>query len=314
MRLGLVKMRGQKSLLNRLFLTLSLALYIAAAPATMLGTLARPDSAGDDASTKDPIYRKLVELKRQNRLDEALAFCNKCLREHPGSGKYLRHRAYVYTYLTEDEKGLADLRQAVKDKNLEWRDWYGIARVFEKLEQPKEAVNAFYMAAKAMPNPRPAFRNNARIHLKLHDWEAAESDLRKCIGLPYEPGNASTHFDLGKALAQQGKTEEALMEVNLSLTPVAGTQKITGRSRVRALKWQSDLYLKEKKYKEALASINQAIKESPLTRDFYVKRLALYELLKDKCAIEREKAHIAKLDSSYRSAPGEDEDRPEDDD
>lgn len=287
---------------------------MAAALAPMPAVLARPDSAGDDASAKDPIYRKLVELKRQNRLDEALAYCNKCLKDDPGSGKYLRHRAYVYTYLTEDEKALADLRQAVKDKNLEWRDWYGIARGFEKLEHPKEAVNAFYTAAKGMPNPRPAFRNNARIHLKLRDWKAAESDLRKCIDLPYEPGYAGTHFDLGKALAEQGKTEEALKEVNLSLTPVPGKQQITGRSRVRALKWQSDLYQEEKRYKEALASIDQAIKESPLTRDFYVRRLALYELLKDKCAIEREKAHIAKLDSSYRSAPGEDEDRPEDDD
>lgn len=297
-----------------LFLALSSGLILLSGNGYLAPCHGKTKDGPDDLDGRDPIYHKIVAFKKTNQLAEALDYCNKNLKAHPGSGKFLRHRAYVYTYLTEDEKALADLRQAVKDKTLQWRDWYGIARIFEKLEQPKEAISAFYMAARGMQNPRAAYRNNALIHLKLKDWKAAESDLRKCISLPNPSGGATTHFDLGKALAQQNKNEEALREINLSLVGDAHGSKITGRSRVRGLKWQSELYLRAKKYKEALASINQAIKESPLTRDFYTRRLAIYEVLKDKPAIAREKAHIAKLDSSYRSAPGEDEDRPEDED
>ena len=90
--------------------------------------------------------------------------------------------------------------------------------------QANKAVDEFRALIDLLPDEAIGYGNLAVAHLRLKNSEEAESWVKR--GLEAQPMDSQLHFILSEIYQWQGKTEEALAEMNeaVNLTP-----RISGR-------------------------------------------------------------------------------------
>lgn len=254
--------------------------------------------------THDPVFKQIQRFRKARRIDQALSYTDGLVKSHPTSGNYLRHRAYVYALLTEDDKAMKDLAAACRDKKLTGDDWYAIGRLYSKLDADKEALNAFGQAVRLSSNPYNALRMKAKEELKMNLLDAAEKDLSRCVEL--KAGSSRNLIDLAKVHTLLKKHTLVIEDVKKA----EETGRLNEREEVKAMRMRADAFVALKRWQEALKDLNRGLAIAPLTRDLYARRLKIYELTGNKTAAAKESALLVKLDGSLKSAPGVDEDRP----
>lgn len=254
--------------------------------------------------THDPVFKQIQRFRKARRIDQALSYTDGLVKRQPTSGNCLRHRAYVYALLTEDEKAMKDLAAACRDKKLTGDDWYAIGRLYSKLDADKEALNAFGQAVRLSSNPYNALRMKAKEELKMNFLDAAEKDLSRCVEL--KAGSSRNLIDLAKVHTLLKKHTLVIEDVKKA----EETGRLNEREEVKAMRMRADAFVALKKWQEALKDLNRGLAIAPLTRDLYARRLKIYELTGNKTAAAKESALLVKLDGSLKSAPGVDEDRP----
>ncbi|MBL8081897.1 MAG: hypothetical protein JNN26_04735 [Candidatus Obscuribacter sp.] len=254
--------------------------------------------------THDPVFKQIQRFRKARRIDQALSYTDGLVKRQPTSGNCLRHRAYVYALLTEDEKAMKDLAAACRDKKLTGDDWYAIGRLYSKLDADKEALNAFGQAVRLSSNPYNALRMKAKEELKMNLLDAAEKDLSRCVEL--KAGSSRNLIDLAKVHTLLKKHTLVIEDVKKA----EETGRLNEREEVKAMRMRADAFVALKKWQEALKDLNRGLAIAPLTRDLYARRLKIYELTGNKTAAAKESALLVKLDGSLKSAPGVDEDRP----
>lgn len=135
------------------------------------------------ALTEDParnvqVYRVLVvQLYNAGRFAEAEAWAAKGLERHPRDYDLLNTRGVLLRKLRRQPEGAVLLEQAIK-------------------LQPKNLA---------------AQQNLGNVLLDMREWAKAEAVFQKLTRL--EPRNSEFHRQLGRALARQGKTEQAMMRL-----------------------------------------------------------------------------------------------------
>lgn len=258
--------------------------------------------------TRDPVFKQIQRFRKAQRIDQALAYTDGLVKRQPTNGNYLRHRAYVYALLTEDDKAMKDLAAACRDKKLSGDDWYAIGRLYSKLDADREALNAFGQAARLSMKPYNALRMKAKQELKMNLLDAAEKDLSQCVEL--KGGATRNLIDLAKVHTLLKKHQLVIEDVKKA----EATGRLKEREEVKSMRMRADAYTALKRWSEALKDLNRGLAIAPLSRDLYARRLRIYELMGNKTAAAKESALLARLDGSLKSAPGVDEERPGDED
>ncbi len=94
--------------------------------------------------------------------------------------------------------------------------------------QPEAALRTLENSLQ-LPSPKPFATHEmiGKLHHRFGNWQAAEGALRK--SLTYHDNHPGVYYYLGRSLAQQGKTEEALRAVNraVSLEPMRAEYRVT---------------------------------------------------------------------------------------
>lgn len=127
---------------------------------------------------------------------------------------------------------------------------------------PPEILDAFAEASRAALDSTPFLRRNlhyialARIAFRRGRPDEAELNLREALALPGEALNrAEAHYLLGRALAEQGRDEEALESFRIS--------EEHPKFRAASLAWQATIEERRGRIEEALHLMRQARRLRP---------------------------------------------------
>jgi tetratricopeptide (TPR) repeat protein len=147
--------------------------------------------------------------------------------------------------------------------------WRQRAEAYAQLKQWDRAIEDYGQVIKLKPDDAEAWSQRAEAYAQLKQWEQAIASLRKALELDPKkatelvPKSVMAHANLGKALRDQGKLEEA----------VASYRKAIELDPKRT--WlHTDLgsaLVKAKKLEEAIASFRKAIEVDPKYADAHAK-------------------------------------------
>lgn len=182
-----------------------------------------------------------------------------------------------------------------------------LGRIFFTRNQPKDAVRAFSEALRLHPEATETRWLRANAHSVLEQWEAvvedcttmleqtapgdtaqqhkvlllrtdaykhlqnyakAEADLRAILA--FAPNDVQAHLLMAMMQEQQGKTEEALLRLNILME--------RHPQLVAARLLHAQMAIEQEDYDVALDDYNAAIATTPNDGSLYVQRAALYLL------------------------------------
>lgn len=197
--------------------------------------------------------RQANSLMQRGQYDEAIAAYNKALQINPNSAE-----AYIQRGVAYHRKG--DLSAARRDND----------RAIELLQSAIRG-NGGQSPSPINDKMAIAYNNRSHVDFDLDNYQQAESDARQAITL--KPQLLRAFTNLGNALHQQGRANEALQEYTrvIQQQPVdrnllAGTY--TNRGNVYQTLNQMDVALKD---------YNQALKIDPTYADAYFNRAVMLE-------------------------------------
>jgi superkiller protein 3 len=140
---------------------------------------------------------------------------------------------------------------ALSPKDYEAR--FALGRVLLRTSDAAGAEEQFRAAVASRSDAAPAQLGLASALLAQQKYEAAANSLAEYLKL--KPGDRSAHFDRASALLNLSRFDDALVELDLSeagAAPSADTLKMRG-----------EIYMQQKKWKEAGDALKQAISLSP---------------------------------------------------
>src|SRR5579864_5575294 len=130
---------------------------------------------------------------------------------------------------------------------------FALGRVLLRSNDAAGAEDQFRAAIALRGEAAPAQLGLASALLAQKKYEAAANSLAEYLKL--KPGDRSAHFDRASALLNLSRFDEALAELDLS---DAG-----GAPSADALKMRGEIFMQQKKWKEAGDALKQAISLSP---------------------------------------------------
>jgi len=130
---------------------------------------------------------------------------------------------------------------------------FALGRVLLRSNDAAGAEEQFRAAIASRSDAAPAQLGLASALLAQKKYEAAANSLAEYLKL--NPGDRSAHFDRASALLNLSRFDEALAELDLSDAGAAPPAD--------ALKMRGEIYMQQKKWKEAGDALKQAISLSP---------------------------------------------------
>lgn len=134
----------------------------------------------------------------------------------------------------------------------------------------EQAIADYTSALQINPSDANVYSNRAAIYLLLSAYDRAQADLNEALKL--EPENPKAQYNQGALYLKQGANDKALEHFSGMISKSIGaTRDVFGS---RAL-----IYLKRGQINEALADLDQAIKQDPNYIDGYMNRGTAYGML-----------------------------------
>lgn len=170
----------------------------------------------------EPVKRRGVEYVDERRYVAAEAMYNFAVALEPDDADNRRWRGYVNLQTADYLEAQADFRRLLELRPLDYDAhnalcWaYGESRDFTSaLEHCKQAL----IAATSLPQYAIALENRCWLQVEMGEYEAAAQEclavLRIYPGCQHEVC-ALAHYNLGRVMLAQGKTEPALRQFNLA--------------------------------------------------------------------------------------------------
>ena len=160
--------------------------------------------------SRDAMHRleALPPLLAHGKTDEAIQLLRDCLEmepHHPVAliqlGELLRHTPDIVSGVEFLRKGLA-----IQPTNL--IGWLSLASALRTLSQPDGAQAAFRTVLDLDPNRIEALNDLGTLLMDQSDWAGAASLFQRASNLA--PGMPGIRMNLARALAQDGRSKEAL--------------------------------------------------------------------------------------------------------
>ncbi len=130
---------------------------------------------------------------------------------------------------------------------------FALGRVLLRANDAAGAEEHFREAVAARGDSAPARLGLANVLLSQKKYQAGTDALAEYLKL--NPGDRAEHFERASALMEMDRFDDALTELDRAETGSAPTAE--------GLKMRGDIYLHQKKWKEASETLAQAIRRSP---------------------------------------------------
>ena len=103
------------------------------------------------------------------------------------------------------------------DPSLDARAAHQLGILYDQIDQPARALVEFQRALNAAPRDAELLNDVGYCYYNRGEWAEAEKYLRQALEL--DPHRRRARMNLGMALAQQGKTDEALKAFGQEVSP-----------------------------------------------------------------------------------------------
>ncbi len=150
-------------------------------------------------------------------------------------------------------EAIEQYRAALSLSPKDYEAHFSLGRVLLRTNDAAGAEEQFRAAIASRGDAAPAQLGLASALLTQRKYEAASNSLAEYLKL--KPGDRAAHFDRASALLNLSRFDEALAELDLSDAgdaPSADTMKMRG-----------EIYMQQKKWKQAGETLKQAISVSP---------------------------------------------------
>ncbi len=163
---------------------------------------------GDTTKSADDLADEAGQYFTHQKYDLALGRFNQALRLDPANAKALLGRALVFMYGTHNNPAaLVDLQQAVKSDPTQWRAYDAMGAVYQFMDKPAEAVDAYSKAIAIYPNDTNALSFRAQAYFMNGDTDKARADAETV--LQYDPANAAAVGLLSQMALNDKKRDDA---------------------------------------------------------------------------------------------------------
>jgi tetratricopeptide (TPR) repeat protein len=152
-------------------------------------------------------YCRGLLLEQGDRVPDAIASYRRVLEIDPGRDDARLHLGDLLVALGQAAEALPHLEYLCRRQPDNLEAQVDLARCQDRLGHPEEAVRLLDGVLARRPEFGPALAERGRLALQAGQAAAAETYLRQASRL--QPGDATVHYQLAQALAQNGKAEEA---------------------------------------------------------------------------------------------------------
>jgi tetratricopeptide (TPR) repeat protein len=243
--------------------------------------------------------------RRQDKLDEAVAAYQRAKQLDPAYAWPYHHLGWIYLERRQNEAAVSQFRQAIERQRQsvdQALSWYGLGQVYQALEQPAAAGDAYRQAIKLDPAYPWTYHQLGLLHEAQADFEAAQKLYRQALErhAPTDPRRAASWQHLGNCWVALGDLDEAAEAYQqaaqadaadaISRNNLGDVCAVLGRSdeAIQAYQQASQLdptfvlprsglgnvYVRLGRYEEAVRAYQQALELEPQAAWLY-KNLAL---------------------------------------
>jgi tetratricopeptide (TPR) repeat protein len=155
-------------------------------------------------------------LHKQRKYDEAIAAYNKVLAAKPDSVQIYRLMGEIYRAQSRFADAVEITRRALRQWGQNGDLYTDISWYYSLNGNTNEAIEAARSATTLLPNSYLGFTNLCRAHNDAGQFVQA---VRACEGaLKLNPDDGETHFYLGRALRELGRTADAAKSFDKAVT------------------------------------------------------------------------------------------------
>lgn len=225
--------------------TLLLSILLLASAALWADGVKRPDSYN---------YQRALEAYNNNNMDEALAYLNKEISEHPGNGYAYAMISVINTGQEEYGKALTAINTALKkipskDKEYVSTSYRLRAKIYLELEDTVQAIKDMSKGLDTYPNT-DLYSDRAQLYFEQEKYDLSDKDYQKITAL--DEGNVMGYMGIGRNAKMRNDYTGAIKQFNyvIKLAP----EYSSGYS------FRAECYIAQKRYGEALDDIITALK------------------------------------------------------
>ena len=155
-------------------------------------------------------------LRANNEVVESLEVLNRAVELNPDYAEALINRGLIRLSQENNPEALADLEQAYWLKPHIRQIWDLVVGLKEEAQEYSDAIVLLIDMIEIDPEDEERLATLALCYQHLEDFEASEEAYKKALAI--KPDYAKAHMNLGSALREQGKLEEAIEACNKALT------------------------------------------------------------------------------------------------
>lgn len=154
----------------------------------------------------------LLHLANKTDVSRAREALEATLELDPSHGGALAKLGEIELNHGEFEAAREHLERAVQEDDSLFFAWMHLGKVYDRLQRPEEAIDAFGRAAEIREHPSPHFWSGL-MAIRMGRSGEAEAAFRRAIELA--PAHPSAHHQLGRLLSERGDHEEAEREIEI---------------------------------------------------------------------------------------------------
>ena len=225
--------------------TLLLSILLLVSSALWADSVKRPDSYN---------YQRGLEAYNNNNMDEALAYFNKEISEHPDNGYAYAMISVINTGQEEYGKALTAINMALKkipskDKEYVATSYRLRAKIYLELEDTVQAIRDMNKGLDVYPNT-DLYSDRAQLYFEQEKYDLSDKDYQKITAL--DEGNVMGYMGVGRNAQMRNDYTEAIKQFDyvIKLSP----EYSSGYS------FRAECYAAQKRYGEALDDIITALK------------------------------------------------------
>ncbi len=160
------------------------------------------------------IFAAAVRQQQAGNLSEAVALVQQILQEHPQHAPALNLLGVLYCQMQQLDAGIAAYRQAVQVHPGLASGHQNLALALHLVGRTEAAIAHMKQALQIEPKSAEGQAFLGKLLLAQNNWDEAVLRLQQAVWL--RP-TAEWHYILGRALEEQGQTEKAIAQYQLTL-------------------------------------------------------------------------------------------------
>ncbi len=199
-------------------------------------------------------YLRGHEAMQEQKLEEALEYFNKDVKENPKNGYSYVWIATLRTRTEEYGRALTAADLAIKYLPKKDEDYVAFAystraAVYLHLEDTVKALADYTAAVRIKPKEASPYEERAQVYYELGRYELADADYRKMVEL--KPGDTMGYMGIGRNANAQQRWEDAIKQFDYVIK--MESEYSSGYS------FRAESYIGLKKYHEATDDIIKAL-------------------------------------------------------